>query len=339
MSIKREVYIRILQGKTRTVNSDSKNELSAATNEVLDKIYFRVIDDNRKVGVNTTVLLIREIRRWIKAYREKIIPNILEPINPPLEEEKSKIYRDTISWVSKWEDWEVALIPENRGVMGGVDLNVDRFHFVKLNDKLLEPNKLLTYNQALFLLLGLNAIALDNELADFPEYTVFKGKKPTGRYSQFDFIFWNTPQNQALKTSAFVVDGKIASEDLGKLANDPVNRFFTELKPANLKTIQKNKNRESIQLTLLDFLESSTRNQKYSISELYQNSHFKKLLEDNKITISDTGEDANKNDSDRDPNEMTPRTLGEHLTTIFKCVKSDWWARQDEEVRNKVKKY
>lgn len=225
MSIKKDVYIPVLQGKTRTVYSEGKNELSDATNEVLDKIYFRVIDDNRKVNVGTTALLIYEINKWLKSYKEKIIPNILEPTNPSLEKEKNKIYRDTIAWVEKWEHWKEALIPENRGVIGGVDLEVDRFHFVKLNDKLLDPNKSLTYNQALFLLLGLNTIALDNELADFPEYATFTGTRPTGRYSQFDFIFWDTPQNQALRTSAFVVDGKITSEKLKKLADD--NDFFT----------------------------------------------------------------------------------------------------------------
>jgi len=226
MSIKKDVYIPVLRGKTRTVNSEGKNELLDATNEVLDKIYFKVIDDNRKVNVSITVLLIREINRWIKIYREKTIPNILEPTNPPLEKEKNKKYRDTIAWVEKWEHWKDALIPENRGVIGGTDLEVDRFHFVKLNDALLDPNKLLTYNQALFLLLGLNAIALDNELADFPEYTTFTGKRPFGRDSQFDSIFWDTPQNQALKTSAFVVDGKITSENLEKLAD--ANDFFVK---------------------------------------------------------------------------------------------------------------
>ena len=226
MSIKKDVYIPVLQGKTHTVNSEGKNELSDATNEVLDKIYFRVIDDNRKVNVGTTALLIYEIKKWLKSYKEKIIPNILEPTNPSLEKEKNKIYRDTIAWVEKWEHWKEVLIPENRGVIGGVDLEVDRFHFVKLNDKLLDPNKSLTYSQALFLLLGLNAIALDNELADFPEYATFTGTMPTGRYSKFDFIFWNTPQNQALRTSAFVDGGKITSENLLKLADK--YDFFTK---------------------------------------------------------------------------------------------------------------
>jgi|SaaInlStandDraft_4_1057021.scaffolds.fasta_scaffold28427_3 hypothetical protein len=332
MSIKKDVYIPVLQGKTRTVNSKGKNELSDATNEVLDKIYFRVIDNNRKVNVGTTALLIYEIKKWLKSYKEKIIPNTLEPTNPSLEKEKNKIYRDTIAWVEKWEHWKETLIPENRGVIGGVDLEVDRFHFVKLNDELLNPNKLLTHNQALFLLLGLNAIALENELADFPTFT---DTRPKGRYAQFDFIFWDTPQNKALQQSAFFRDdGKITSENLLKLAEE--YGFFTTPKQSNKKTEQKDKNIEIVKPVLVDFLDGSRLKGKYNINALKDSTTLTNTLKDGGLIIVETGIDANKKTSDRKPNEITSKTLGVYLKELFE---SSWWTGQDKSIRDKVEKY
>jgi hypothetical protein len=114
--------------------------------------------------------------------------------------------------------------------------------------------------------------------------------------------------------------------------------FFIKSKPTNLKTVQKDKNREIIQLVLLDFLEQSTSGKKYKTSELINSPRFIKSLKDNEIIVTETGEDVNK--GDRESNEMTPRTLGEHLVTIFKCSKSNWWTEQDKEsIQDKVKKY
>ena len=88
----------------------------------------------------------------------------------------------------------------------------------------------------------------------------------------------------------------------------------------------------------MDFLEQSTSGKKYKTSELINSPRFIKSLKDNEIIVTETGEDVNK--GDREPNEMTPRTLGEHLVTIFKCSKSNWWTEQDKEsIQDKVKKY
>ena len=63
------------------------------------------------------------------------------------------------------------------------------------------------------------------------------------------------------------------------------------------------------------------------------------VSKDNKIIVTETNEDANKKSNDRKPNEMTPTTLANHLTVIFKCSKTEWWAEQDKSIRDKVKKY
>ena len=152
----------------------------------------------------------------------------------------------------------------------------------------------------------------------------------------------SSPTTPTINTQGFLmwaVSIKLLKEFKGTNKHNPSQNEKSARKQPNQKTEQQNKNRTIIQRTLLDFLEQSTRSKKYSVSELYQNSVFKKILKDNKIIITDTGEDANKSDSDRKPNEMTPRTLGEHLTAIFKCISSNWWTEQDKETRDKVKKY
>ncbi len=332
MTIKKDWYFRLVQGKTRTVNSKGENKLIDTTNKITCEVLFRFINDNRKVNVNTTGIIICKIKERLKAYRERIIPNILEPTNPKLEEEKNRIYRDTITWVNKWEDWKNALIPENRGTIGGVNLDLDCFHFVKLNDELLNPNKLLTHNQALFLLLGLNAIALENELADFPTFT---DTRPKGRYAQFDFIFWDTPQNKALQQSAFFRDdGKITSENLLKLAEE--YGFFTTPKQSNKKTEQKDKNIEIVKPVLVDFLDGSRLKGKYNINALKDSTTLTNTLKDGGLIIVETGIDANKKTSDRKPNEITSKTLGVYLKELFE---SSWWTGQDKSIRDKVEKY
>ncbi len=269
---------------------------------------FEYIDNDRKVDINTTGELICKIKRWLNFFSKN----------------KSKYLQDWNNYLNFY------LIAD------GINPHIDKGqYYVKKNYKLLEDNKLLTYNEALFLLLGLNAHELGRKIIDFP---VLDGDEPIAK--PFEMEFWRTPQNQALRASAFVVDGKITSKNLKLLADADADGFFTELKSTNLKTVQKTKNRTTIQPVLLEFLEQSTRSEKYNPNELKSNTRFiKLLLKDNKIIVTETNEDANKKSNDRKPNEMTPTTLANHLTVIFKCSKTEWWAEQDKSIRDKVKKY
>jgi len=174
------------------------------------KVLFKVIDDRRKVSIETTGSLICEIKEKIKLYSKKVPPDTKDQ-KYFQNEEYAKQY------LNKWEYWSIFLIPENR-VSAKDKLNNDctKQEIVKLNYKLLEPNKLLTYNQALFLLLGLNAIELGNNITNFP---VLDGEIPNIPGSPIEYYFWSTKQNQELKTSAYVKNRKITSEDLIKLAD------------------------------------------------------------------------------------------------------------------------
>jgi hypothetical protein len=176
------------------------------TKEITCSVLFRIVDDKRKVDVNTTGLLICEIKRWIKIYKEKIIPSL---------NKNDKKYQEIKDNVSYWGVYKDYLIPENRSPFKD---DFTKQHFVKLNYQLLESNKLLNYNQALFLLLGLDSTELDHSMRDFP---VLDKARPT---NVFEFIFWNTEQNQMLKTSAYLQNRKISSENLLDLA-DKYNFF------------------------------------------------------------------------------------------------------------------
>jgi len=159
---------------------------------------------------------------------------------------------------------------------------------------------------------------------------VLDGDEPIAK--PFELEFWRTKQNQELKQSSFIVDGKITSENLKELADD--NGFFTKLKSTNLKTVQKDKNKEIIQNVLLEFLSQSTHSTKHNVNALSQKSKLKGLLKNSGIIVTEIDEEINKND--RKPNELTPRTLATHLTEIFT---SDWWTKQDKTIQSKVKNY
>jgi len=169
---------------------------------------FEFVDDNRKVDIKTTGALICKIKYWLD-------------FSPKTKNEKLKAYK------VKWNDYlKFHLIPD------GINPQIDAGqYFVKLNYKLLEPNKLLDYNVALFLLLGLNAWSLGRRIKDFP---VLDGDEPAGF---FELEFWKTPQNEALRVSAFVVGRKITSENLKTLAE--ANGFFREAAPANNLKVEK----------------------------------------------------------------------------------------------------
>jgi len=261
---------------------------------------FEYVDDNRKVDINTTGAFICKIKKWLNFFSKN----------------KSKYLQD-------WNNYfKYHLIAD------GINPHIDEGqYYVKQNYQLLKPNRILTYNQALFLLLGLNAHELGRAIKDFP---VLNGDEPIAK--PFELEFWRTKQNQELKQSSFIVDGKITSENLKELADD--NGFFTKLKSTNLKTVQKDKNKEIIQNVLLEFLSQSTHSTKHNVNALSQKSKLKGLLKNSGIIVTEIDEEINKND--RKPNELTPRTLATHLTEIFT---SDWWTKQDKTIQSKVKNY
>ena len=180
------------------------------------KVLFKVIDDRRKVSIETTGALICEIRDQIKLHSERVMSYT--------EEEYSQDKEYFKQYLNKWEYWLIFLIPENRLISANEqNENYTKQQIVKLNYRLLEHNKLLTYNQALFLLLGLNAIELGNNITNFPS---MDGEIPDIPGSPIEYYFWSTKQNQELKTSAYVENGKITSEDLIKLAEE--HGFFIQ---------------------------------------------------------------------------------------------------------------
>jgi len=112
------------------------------------------------------------------------------------------------------------LIPENIGKISN-NLRYSQF-LVKDNYLLLGANKLLTYDEALFLLLGLNTRALHENLPK--EFTLYK-KNPG--INSFEYAFCTTLQNKELSKSMFLnPDGSITSNNLNILANNC--NFFTK---------------------------------------------------------------------------------------------------------------
>jgi len=92
------------------------------------------------------------------------------------------------------------------------------------NYKLLRPNHIISYDQALFLLLGLNALTFDKHPIWYG-FTLHKKDLHMNDIDYLERVFYDTPQNIELKHSDRLVDGKIQSEDLIILAKD--NDFFT----------------------------------------------------------------------------------------------------------------
>lgn len=156
---------------------------------------FECVDDDRKVAIEITGELICKIKKWLDFFSNN----------------KSDYF----------QNWNTRL--KFHLIADGINPQIEEGqHYVTLNYKMLAPNKSLTYNEALFLLLGLNARQLGVNIRDFP---VLDGDCPVAQPIEMEF--WRTPQNQALKSSAFMVNRKITSENLELLALSDENNFFT----------------------------------------------------------------------------------------------------------------
>lgn len=158
---------------------------------------FNCIADDRKVDINTTGDIVCRIKRWIDFFSKN----------------KGEYFQ-------KWDKiFKFHLIAD------GINPHIENGqHYVKLNYQLLDDGKLLTHNQALFLLLGLNAYELGKRIKEKDLVSLNCAEEPTA--APVESLLWNTAQNQALLTSSyFRGNGKITSENLKKLANS--YNFFT----------------------------------------------------------------------------------------------------------------
>jgi hypothetical protein len=173
------------------------------------ELRFHEVDINRVVSKEVTGSVIWNIDRWLKSYKEKILPNLSH-----IEKESLK-YKELSEYIGDLEYKRGALIPENKSIEGE--------SHIKQNYSLLKSNKVLTHNQALFTLLGLNAIELDWSLSELQD---FNSTRPIGKNKILEHILWDTPQNFELKSCAYFDNGLITSENLIKFATQD-NNFFS----------------------------------------------------------------------------------------------------------------
>ena len=109
------------------------------------------------------------------------------------------------------DNWEV-LIPENSK------------YSVETCNSLLEADKLLTFNDALFLILGLNIVAL--ALPPFAKINLIKHEQASKYNSGLENIFIKTSEFNALRNSAHLINDRINGLDLVTMAEK--NGFFTK---------------------------------------------------------------------------------------------------------------
>jgi len=151
--------------------------------------------------------------------------------------------------IQKWTDANLhylfdinSLIPEN---IGKYD-NLNRYseYFVNSSYDLLKHNCVLTFNEALFILLGL--YPHNSALPPFHDLDLIN-YKPFPDGLTLESVFYITRQYSALKRSVFVSkDGKINSENLIILANAEENMFFQKNSLNNIfKQKRKYTNKES----------------------------------------------------------------------------------------------
>jgi len=161
--------------------------------EISGTVRFDVLDENRLVKPLMTATFILVIRKW-------------------LEELKGSNSDDYEIWKYRC----MAILPENEG-----DVLEGRKYceiIVNENYRLLKPNNWLTFDQALFILLGLNAIDLTPVTWGY--FTMYKYENGLDKSNEAALkdIFYSTPHFQYLSRSTFVKDGMITSDNLITLA-------------------------------------------------------------------------------------------------------------------------
>jgi len=119
-----------------------------------------------------------------------------------------KIWLDENGYGDNWE----ALIPENSK------------YAVETCNSLLEADKLLTFNDALFLILGLDILALT--LPPFAKINLIKHEQTSQHNSGLENIFIKTSEFNVLRNSAHLINGRINGLNLVTMAEK--NGFFTK---------------------------------------------------------------------------------------------------------------
>ena len=292
------------------------------TGEVTGKVNFNWLDEHRLVSPNTTAHFIIEIERKLETLR-----GMLSNINKDIAEQKGR-YFFLKRYIQKWS-MRLTLVPEN--------LRIDKDnllcnHFVLENYKMLLPDRLISYDKALFLLLGLNTTSLDNHML-WEGFTIYEysAVPTTPNNYVIEQLFFDSEQNKCLRDSAYITpDRKIDSKNLIKLGKQygffSNNGVINARKKPNNGQI-KNDDETGIPLkrlriyqeTLQKYLE--TRNNPVSIRELTISTDESKI-----------GEYAIQNS----------QALGVEATTmrqdLLKLVKSEWWNSLPSKTRKKLKK-
>jgi len=177
------------------------------------ELLFNKVDINRVVPKEITGYVIEDIMRQVDFFNENTLPRLLEKNG--LNDSSYitlKAYIDSLGWLCR-----NGLIPESRA-------NKDAT--VRRNYSLLRPNKVLTHNQALFTLLGLNTLRLDESLH---RMETLNSSRPKGQHmglSLLEDAIWDTPQNFELRSCSYFENGKITSEKLEIFATKD-NDFFS----------------------------------------------------------------------------------------------------------------
>jgi hypothetical protein len=305
-----------------------------STSEVIDQIKSPNISPSRRVPIIKTHDVVLDIKMIIRESTQS-------PLNNLQGEKQDDIQRYNEIWESRLH----GIIWENINQKNTINLKM------KHPDQLLNPGKIITYDQALFLLLGLNpyifALSPENWYAftmlDYSPLKKIHDDKdlfhgvlnpyishiPNWESHNQMIYFHNginfcnsvekylfsTCENQALKESAFMQNGKIKSENLSELG-DRYN-FFQKPKSTNKKTDMKDDRRAKVINALVHFLTPKLKSKKiFTLGDIRTSKSFAQSLQENGLTLTDD-EDANYQPF---PNKDTilPSKLKDDLYYILK---------------------
>jgi hypothetical protein len=178
-----------------------------------ERILFFNVDKNRVVPKEVTSHVVLEVLKQVSFYSENTLPCIKDSNPNDSRYMTMKAYIDNLRWLCR-----NGLIPESRA---------NENTTVRRNYSFLRPNKVLTHNQALFTLLGLNTLRLDQSLHGME---TLNSSKPKGQHmglSLLEDAIWDTPQNFELRSCSYFENGKITSEKLEIFATKD-NIFFSD---------------------------------------------------------------------------------------------------------------
>ncbi len=163
--------------------------------EESEGVMFDTLNDSRLVNPIHTATIILSIKKWVDSnLGYEFDTNHLIPENIVQEDDTQE------NCIQKYSEF-----------------------YVDSCYKLLKPKKNLSFDEALFILFGLDPYRLA-----LPPFFNFRAEeyKPFADGASLESVFYVTKQHQALFRSSYLINGKISSEDLIELAKD--NDFFQE---------------------------------------------------------------------------------------------------------------